>query len=378
MRSFTLALILASAAVVPTFAQEVEIAPVEAVSVQAEAPAPPRYFEQKQSQGERAIEMARRDGGERRSERMSDIVREPIQQQRQPEAQPMPSPQPVAQPSRDWGGGNWNGGGRGRDAGSQQPQSIPQPMPQPVQQQTWQRNQGGWDRGGNARPVEQQGDGGRRWNRDGDRDRGDGGNRSNGDWRGRGEGDIQRPVPPIVQPQPQQGGGWDRNRGGQGDQGWDRNRGGHGDRDWDRNRNDRNSGWNRDRDRDHDRDRDRRYENGRDNSQFGWRNNNRGWDQRWRNDQRYDWRGHRNQYQNRYRINRYYNPYGYGYGYQRFGIGIYLDQPFFGRSYWISDPWQYRLPTAPYGYRWVRYYNDVLLVDLRTGFVEDVIYNFFW
>ena len=76
-----------------------------------------------------------------------------------------------------------------------------------------------------------------------------------------------------------------------------------------------------------------------------------------------------------YRYGRY--PYR-GYRYNRFGIGSILESLFFGRNYWISDPWQYRLPLAPPGYQWVRYYNDVLLVDVYTGEVLDVIYNFFW
>ena len=29
-------------------------------------------------------------------------------------------------------------------------------------------------------------------------------------------------------------------------------------------------------------------------------------------------------------------------------------------------------------YRWVRYYDDVLLVDVYSGEVVDVIYDFFW
>jgi Ni/Co efflux regulator RcnB len=50
----------------------------------------------------------------------------------------------------------------------------------------------------------------------------------------------------------------------------------------------------------------------------------------------------------------------------------------FAQSYWIADPWAYRLPD-PYGpYRWVRYYDDALLVDVYTGQVVDVIYDIFW
>ena len=38
----------------------------------------------------------------------------------------------------------------------------------------------------------------------------------------------------------------------------------------------------------------------------------------------------------------------------------------------------YQLPYAPPGTQWVRYYNDVLLVDMYTGQVVDVIHGFFW
>jgi Ni/Co efflux regulator RcnB len=55
-----------------------------------------------------------------------------------------------------------------------------------------------------------------------------------------------------------------------------------------------------------------------------------------------------------------------------------LDRLFWGRNYWLNDPYQYRLPPAPYGYVWVRYYDDVLLVDTYNGRVVDVIHDFFW
>jgi len=113
-----------------------------------------------------------------------------------------------------------------------------------------------------------------------------------------------------------------------------------------------------------------------------WRQDRRGdrreWRRDWRNDRRYDWNHYRNQNRFIFRLNPYYSPYGYGYGYRRFGIGSILDSLLFGRNYWVSDPWQYRLPPAPPGYQWVRYYNDVILVDTWNGQVVDVIYDFFW
>ena len=67
-----------------------------------------------------------------------------------------------------------------------------------------------------------------------------------------------------------------------------------------------------------------------------------------------------------------------GWNYRRLGIGFTLGAPFFASSFWINDPWAYRLPPAYGQYRWVRYYGDVLLVDIYTGQVVDVINDFFW
>lgn len=106
---------------------------------------------------------------------------------------------------------------------------------------------------------------------------------------------------------------------------------------------------------------------------------NRGsrWNQSWRNDRRYDWRGHRERYRNYYSPGRYYAPYR-GHSYRRFGIGINIGSGYYGSRYWISDPSYYRLPPAYGPYRWVRYYDDVLLIDLRSGRVVDAIHDFFW
>lgn len=107
------------------------------------------------------------------------------------------------------------------------------------------------------------------------------------------------------------------------------------------------------------------------------RNWNRDWNRGWRNDRRYDWQRWRYSNRNVYRLPAYYAPYR-GWNYSRFSIGFMLQPLFYSQRYWIGDPWQYRLPAAPYGTQWVRYYNDVLLVDTYTGEVVDVIYDFFW
>ena len=97
----------------------------------------------------------------------------------------------------------------------------------------------------------------------------------------------------------------------------------------------------------------------------------------WRSDRRYDWQNWRYRNRNIYRLSPYYSPYR-NHRYSRFSIGVFLNSLFYDQRYWIGDPWQYRLPAAPYGTQWVRYYDDVLLVDVYTGEVVDVIYNFFW
>lgn len=105
---------------------------------------------------------------------------------------------------------------------------------------------------------------------------------------------------------------------------------------------------------------------------------NRAWDRDWRRDNRYNYSGYRNQNRNAFRLPRYYAPYGWNYGYRRFTVGFTLSSTLFDQDYWIDDPFYYRLPPAYGPYRWVRYYNDALLVDLRTGYVVDTVYDIFW
>lgn len=104
----------------------------------------------------------------------------------------------------------------------------------------------------------------------------------------------------------------------------------------------------------------------------------RRWDRNsWRNNTRYNWYGYRASNRNIYRLGHYYAPYR-NYNYSRVNIGFRLGSLFFGSRYWINDPWQYRLPEAYGNYRWVRYYDDALLVDVYSGQVVDVIHDFFW
>jgi hypothetical protein len=103
----------------------------------------------------------------------------------------------------------------------------------------------------------------------------------------------------------------------------------------------------------------------------------RRWDRRWRQDARYDWQRYRYQNRNIFSPGRYYSPYR-GHSYSRFSIGLFLEPLFYNQRYWLGNPGHYRLPAAYPGTRWVRYYDDVLLVDVYSGEVVDVIYDFFW
>ena len=259
------------------------------------------------------------------------------------------------------GGGGWNRGG-----GQVQQQAQPQPQAQP-------RNWGG-DRNGDAP--------GRGWGSQ----RPDGGQRYGRDWNNGGA--VVRPEPafrnraPVVQ-QPQRSyddparnrtytprqQGWDA---GQRWQGQNRD----GNRDWNRDRT-----WNRDGNRDWNRDRTWNRDGNRDwNRDRTWnRDGYRGgtWNRDWRRNDRYNWQSYRSSHRDIYRMGRYYSPYR-DWSYRRLNIGFYLEPLFFSQNYWIDDPWMYRLPEADGSYRWVRYYDDALLVDIYSGEVVDVIYDFFW
>lgn len=126
--------------------------------------------------------------------------------------------------------------------------------------------------------------------------------------------------------------------------------------------------------------RDGRNYGNRDNRDYGYNGSNKDfrWNRDWRRDNRYDWQAYRFSNRNFYRQSRYYDPFGSRYGYQRFSIGIRIGSSYYNDRYWISDPFAYRLPYADGPYRWVRYYDDVLLIDLRDGAVVDVIHDFFW
>jgi len=87
-----------------------------------------------------------------------------------------------------------------------------------------------------------------------------------------------------------------------------------------------------------------------------------------------DWRGWRNENRALYARGNWNAPFRY----TRFRVGIRIAPAYYGPRYYIADPWRYHLPAARPGTRWVRHYNDVLLVDYRRGVVVDVIRGFYF
>lgn len=85
------------------------------------------------------------------------------------------------------------------------------------------------------------------------------------------------------------------------------------------------------------------------------------------------WRG---KWTSRYRAPAYVYPRGYTYRYWR--SGDVLPLLFLTAQYYFDNYTQLGLETPPPGYRWVRYGPDLLLVNVRTGSVEDVVYGAFY
>lgn len=88
-------------------------------------------------------------------------------------------------------------------------------------------------------------------------------------------------------------------------------------------------------------------------------------------------RGYRGSWNN----HRYRSPWRYayprGYGARSWSIGLFLPSAFYGPSYYV-DYAPYGLEPPPYGYEWVRVDSDVLLIEIRTGLIVDILYGFYY
>lgn len=66
-----------------------------------------------------------------------------------------------------------------------------------------------------------------------------------------------------------------------------------------------------------------------------------------------------------------------GWHYRKWAIGAILPALFLANEYYYDDYAGAGLQVPPPGYRWVRYGPDLLLVNVRTGQVEDVVEDAF-
>ena len=67
-----------------------------------------------------------------------------------------------------------------------------------------------------------------------------------------------------------------------------------------------------------------------------------------------------------------------GYHYRRWSIGLILPSIFLSNYYYYDQYASFGLYPPPFGYLWVRYGPDLLLVNMRTGRIRDVVYGAFY
>ncbi|MFC0205603.1 RcnB family protein [Novosphingobium soli] len=89
-----------------------------------------------------------------------------------------------------------------------------------------------------------------------------------------------------------------------------------------------------------------------------------------------DWRDYRRSHRDVYRRPAYVGPRGYAY--RPVTAGHRFQPAYYGDRYWVRDYSRYRLPAPRAGHRWVRYGNDVVMVNARNGRVVTVYNGFFW
>jgi Ni/Co efflux regulator RcnB len=94
-----------------------------------------------------------------------------------------------------------------------------------------------------------------------------------------------------------------------------------------------------------------------------------------RRELREDWRDYKRTNRDAFRRPAYVGPRGYAY--RPVAVGHQFHRSYYGGRYVISNYRAYRLPAPQARTSWVRYGNDVVLVNLRTGRVLRVYNGFF-
>ncbi|WP_336958796.1 RcnB family protein [Sphingobium aquiterrae] len=91
-------------------------------------------------------------------------------------------------------------------------------------------------------------------------------------------------------------------------------------------------------------------------------------------ERREDWRDYRQGHRTVYARGNWRAPFRY----QAWNAGARLRPAYYGSRYYITDYPRYRLPAPGNNLRYIRHYDDVLLVNVRSGVVVRVYRSFFW
>jgi Ni/Co efflux regulator RcnB len=98
--------------------------------------------------------------------------------------------------------------------------------------------------------------------------------------------------------------------------------------------------------------------------------------QRDRNETNRDWQDYRRTHRSAFNRSAYVAPRGYRY--HPVAVGATLNRAFWGTRYRVNNYSNYRLPYPGHNRTYVRYGNEVLLVNSRNGRVLAVYNNFFY
>jgi Ni/Co efflux regulator RcnB len=106
----------------------------------------------------------------------------------------------------------------------------------------------------------------------------------------------------------------------------------------------------------------------------GDRGDFRGDRQGFRHDRREAWQDNRGIHPDYYRRGNWNAPFRY----RSFAIGGVVPGSYWGSRYYVNDWQRFRLPRPQYGfYRYVRHYDDILLINTRSGRVVRVYRGFY-
>jgi Ni/Co efflux regulator RcnB len=89
---------------------------------------------------------------------------------------------------------------------------------------------------------------------------------------------------------------------------------------------------------------------------------------------REDWRDYRQKNRSAFRGSRFNAPFRY----RTFNDGVSIGSSYYAPRYRVSNYQNYRLPQPGRYQTYVRHYNDVLLVNTRTGRVVRAYRGFYW